>query len=145
MIFATPPGAREVTIVSSVRSRNSLTAEQLKCAQLAATGEYSQAMIAAHLGKCPATIQKWMADERVQAEFRAILKANSAIAVSKARQVLDRSMASDAANGYLALNAAQTVLARYDADVMGEDKQEITVHITGGMPAIGMPERTDED
>ena len=145
MKFATPPGAREVTIVSSVRSRKYLTADQLTCASLAATGEYSQAMIAAHLGKSPATIQKWMEDERVQAEFRRILKVNSAASVAKARKVLDRSMASDAANGYLALNAAQTVLARYDADVMGEDKQEITVHITGGMPAIGMPERTDDE
>ena len=131
--------------MSSVRSRKHLTAEQLECARLAATGEYTQAMIAAHLHKSNITIRKWMEDERVQEEFRRILRANSARAVARARKVLDKSMESDAGNGYLALNAAQTVLARYDADVMGEAKQEITVHITGGMPAIGMPERPDDE
>ena len=54
-------------------------------------------------------------------------------------------MESDAGNGYLALNAAQTVLARYDAEVMDKDSQEITITISGGMPAIGMPQRADEE
>lgn len=131
--------------MSSARSRKHLTKEMIECAHMAASGEYTQAMIAAHLHKSPETIQKWMNNELVLAEFRTILRSTAATSVAKARKVLEKSMASDAANGYLSLNAAQTVLARYDADVMGEEKQEITVHITGGMPAIGMPERTDDE
>ena len=54
-------------------------------------------------------------------------------------------MESEAGNGYLALNAAQTVLARYDAEVMDKDSQEITITISGGMPEIGMPKMADDD
>jgi hypothetical protein len=28
---------------------------------------------------------------------------------------------------------------------MGEDRQEIVVHVSGGMPDIGMPERSEDD
>ena len=97
-----------------------MTKEMIECAHMAASGEYTQAMIAAHLHKSPETIQKWMNNELVLAEFRTILRSTAATSVAKARKVLEKSMASDAANGYLSLNAAQTVLARYDADVMGE-------------------------
>lgn len=130
---------------SNRSSKNKLTKEMLECAHLAATGEYTQAMIAAHLHKSPETIYKWMGDERVLTEFRRILNSQAAASVAKARKVLEKSMQSDAANGYLALNAAQTVLARYDSEVMDKDSQEITITISGGMPDIGMPKRADDD
>jgi predicted RNA binding protein with dsRBD fold (UPF0201 family) len=130
---------------SNRSSKNKLTKEMLECAHLAATGEYTQAMIAAHLHKSPETIYKWMGDERVLTEFRRILNSQAAASVAKARKVLEKSMQSDAANGYLALNAAQTVLARYDSEVMNKDSQEITITISGGMPDIGMPKRADDD
>lgn len=131
--------------MGSARNRSRLSAEQLECARLAATGEYTQTMIASHLGKSKDTIRRWMRDDRVMAEFRRLLKEQAAATVAKARRVVDKSMDSDAANGYLALNAAQTALARYDAEVMGEDRQEITITISGGMPEIGMPKQADSD
>ena len=130
---------------SNRSSKNKLTKEMLECARLAATGEYTQAMIATHLHKSPETIYKWMSDERVLTEFRRILNSQAAASVAKARKVLEKSMQSDAANGYLALNAAQTVLARYDSEVMDKDSQEITITISGGMPEIGMPKKADSD
>lgn len=131
--------------MSSARNRKRLSAEQLECARLAASGEYTQAMIAAHLGKSPCTIWNWMQDERVLEEFRRILNAQASTAVAKARRVIEKSMDSDAANGYLALNAAQTALARYDDEVMNKEDKEIRIVITGGMPEIGMPKRPDDE
>lgn len=127
------------------RNRNRMSAEQLECARLAASGEYTQAMIAEHLGRSTDTIRKWLQDERVMNEFRRILNAQASTTVAKARRVIDKSMDSDAANGYLALNAAQTALARYDDEVMNKEDKEIKLIITGGMPDIGMPKRTDDD
>lgn len=131
--------------MSSARNRNRLSSEQLVCARLAASGEYTQAMIATHLGKSTDTIRKWMQDERVMEEFRRILNAQASTAVAKARRVIEKSMDSDAANGYLALNAAQTALARYDDEVMNKEDKEIRIVITGGMPDIGMPKRPDDE
>lgn len=132
--------------MSSARhGKNKLSRDMLECARLAATGEYTQAMIAAHLHKSPETIYKWLANEDVLTEYRRILSSQAATSVAKARKVLEKSMQSDAANGYLALNAAQTVLARYDSEVMNKDSQEITITISGGMPEIGMPSRADDD
>lgn len=132
--------------MSSARhGKNKLSRDMLECARLAATGEYTQAMIAAHLHKSPETIYKWMGDERVLAEYRRILNSQAATSVAKARRVLEKSMESEAGNGYLALNAAQTVLARYDAEVMDKDSQEITITISGGMPEIGMPKMADDE
>lgn len=127
------------------RNRNRISREQMECARLAATGDYTQAMLAAYFGKSDGTIRKWLNDPRVMEEFRDILRAQTQSSVAKARQVLDRSMASDAGNGYLALQAAQTVLNRYDDDVMGTEKQEIVVRISGGMPELGMPKRAEDE
>lgn len=130
---------------SSARSRTRLTADQLTCARLAASGEYTLKMIAVYLGKSEVTIRNWLAQDRVMEEFRSIVKANTSATVARARRVLEKSLDSDAANGYLALNAAQTVLAKYDADVMGEDRQEITITISGGMPELGMPRQAESE
>lgn len=132
--------------MSSARhGKNKISKDMLECARLAATGEYTQAMIATHLHKSAETIRKWMTNEDVLAEYRRVLNVQAATSVAKARRVLDRSMESEAGNGYLALNAAQTVLARYDAEVMNKDSQEITITISGGMPEIGMPSRSEDD
>ena len=121
-----------------------ITKQMLECARLAATGEYSNEALAAYYGKCPATIRRWMANDTVKEEYRNVLRGSEVTQVAKARRKIEQLMDSEAANGYLALQAAQTVLNHYDAAVMGEEKQEITVRIVGGMPDIGMPDRTDE-
>jgi hypothetical protein len=86
-----------------------------------------------------------MQDDRVLEEFRRVLNAQASTTVAKARRVIEKSMESDAANGYLALNAAQTALARYDDEVMNKEDKEIKIVITGGMPEIGMPKRPDDE
>lgn len=125
--------------------KKKVTPEVLECARLQATGEYTLPMLADHFGKSIKTITRWLACEEAKAEYRSILRSAEAGIVAKARQVIERSMHSDAANGYLALNAAQTALAQFGSAVMGEDQQRVVITITGGMPVIGMPERTDAE
>ena len=120
-----------------------LTEKMLECARLQATGEYTIKMLADTFNVHERTISRWLANDEVKAEYRSILRAAEGGIVAKARQVIENSMHSDAANGYLALNAAQTALAQFGSAVMGDDQQQVVVTITGGMPVIGMPERTD--
>jgi hypothetical protein len=122
-----------------------VTQQMLECAHLAATGEHSMNSLAEKYGKTYNTIRRWLQNPAVQEEYRSILRASEMGIVAKARRVLDKSMSSNAGDGYLALQAAQTALQRYDNAVMGNDQQEIVVHITGGMPHVGMPPRTDEE
>lgn len=122
-----------------------ITEQMLECARLWATGEYSIAQLAEKFGKGQRTIYTWLSYDEVKAEYRNILRANEGGIVAKARRVLERSLASDAANGYLALNAAQTALAQFGAAAMGDDQQQVVVTVVGGAPVIGMPERTDQE
>ena len=117
----------------------------LKAAQLLADGELTQTAIAAALGVSDATLGKWVRDENVLAEYRRCVRDASVAAVAKAQRVLEKQLDSEAGKGFLAQNAANSILNRSYAAVMGEDKQEVTVRIVGGMPDIGMPARTDED
>jgi hypothetical protein len=121
-----------------------VTQQMLECARLQATGEYTLQMLADTFGKSLRTISRWLANDEVKAEYREILRASEGGIVAKARQVIERSMHSDAANGYLALNAAQTALAQFGAAAMGEQQQQVVVTITGGMPDIGMPQQAEE-
>lgn len=121
-----------------------ITEAMLECARLQATGEYTVKALAEHFGKSISTVMRWLAKDEVKAEYRACLRANEGGIVAKARQVIERSLKSDAANGYLALNAAQTALAQFGSAVMGDEQQTITVNVIGGAPVIGMPERTDD-
>lgn len=122
-----------------------VTQQMLECARLQATGEYTLQMLADKFGKSLKTITRWLANEDVKAEYRAVLRSAEGGIVAKARQVIEKSLYSDAANGYLALNAAQTALAQFGSAVMGEDKQEVVVRIVGGMPDVGMPDRTEDE
>lgn len=123
-----------------------ITQPMLECARLAATGEWRICDLAAHFGKSVETIHRWLRAPVVKEEYRQVLRSAEAAIVAKARRVLDTSMDDlEKANGYLALQAAQTVLQRYDAAIMGEDKQEITVRLVGGLPDIGMPDRSDSE
>lgn len=121
-----------------------VTVKMLECARLQATGDYTLQQLADELGVSTRTVTRWLANEEVKAEYRAVLKSQEGGIVAKARQVIEKSMRSDAANGYLALNAAQTALAQFGSAAMGEDRQQVVVTITGGMPTIGMPERSDD-
>ena len=120
-----------------------VTLAMLECARLMSTGEYKIKELAVKYGKSENTIRRWLQNPAVQTEYREILRASEMGLVAKARKVLDKGM--DSGEGYLALQSAQTALNRYDNAVMGEDKQEIKVVITGYSPVPGMPERTEED
>ena len=122
-----------------------VTKRMLECARMSATGRYTVRMLADHFSVDPRTITRWMHNDAVKEEYRQVLRAAEANLVARARRVVEEAMCSDKANGYLALNAAQSVLANYDAAVMGEDRQEIVVHVTGGMPVIGMPDRAGSE
>ena len=119
--------------------------QQLECARMAASGEYTIKAIAEHFGKDKRTIYRWLANEDVKAEYRQVLRACEAGLVARARKVIEESLYSKASNGYLALQAAQTVVANYDKAVMGEDKQEIVIKVIGDMPEIGMPDQPDDE
>lgn len=101
--------------------------------------------VAASIGVHPASVRRWMEDEDVMAEYRHCLRKASIAAVAKAQRVLEKQLESEAGGGFLAQNAANSILNRSYAAVMGEDKQEITIHLTGGLLDVGMPQRTDED
>ena len=117
----------------------------MQAARLVAEGELTQKAIAAALGVAESTLSKWMRDDDVIAEYQRCMRQAAVSAVAKAQRVLEKQLDSDAGKGFLAQNAANSILNRNYAQVMGEDKQEITVRIVGGMPDIGMPERTDQD
>ena len=119
--------------------------QQLECARLSATGDYTVKALAEHFGKDIRTIYRWLADEDVKAEYRKVLRASEAGLVARARKVMEEALRSDAGNGYLAFQAAQSVIANYDKAVMGDDKQEVVIKIIGDMPEIGMPDQPEDE
>ena len=127
------------------RAIKRVTQAMIECARLTATGEYKIKDLAEKYGKHPTTIQRWLLNPAVQEEYREILKASEAGIVAKARRVLERSMDSKAGDGYIAFQASQEALRRYEPAVMGEDKQEVVLKIVGYTPTPGMPERTEEE
>lgn len=121
-----------------------VTKRMLEAARLLADGN-SPPVVAKELGCATSSVYRWMDDDDVMSEYRRCLRKASVASVAKAQRVLERQMDSDSGSGFLAQNAANAILNRSYAAVMGEDRQEISIHITGGMPVIGMPERTDDE
>lgn len=121
-----------------------VTKRMLDAARLLADGKGPRE-VASELGCAESSVYRWMDDEDVLAEYRHCLRRGQVRAVAKAQHVLIKQMDSDAGNGFLAQNAASLITNKYADRVMGEDQQEITIHITGGMPLVGMPKPTDEE
>jgi hypothetical protein len=84
-----------------------------------------------------------LAREDVRAVYDQELRGKIRDMYNKASRKIENQIEDD--NPWIAQNAARTVLTTYGGLVLGEDKQEIVVHIAGGMPAIGMPERSEDD
>ena len=124
-------------------AKRGITKKQLDGARLLADGMKPKE-VAAQLGVCEATVYNWLNNPTVMEEYRHCLRQGQIQAVAKAQRVLMKQMDSDAGNGFLAYNAAALVTNKYADKIMGEDKQEITIHIAGGMPDIGMPDQADE-
>ena len=121
-----------------------VTKQMLDAARMLADG-YDPREVAAAANRSVATVYRWMQDDDVMNEYRRCLRRGQVQAVAKAQKVLMKQMESDAGNGFLAQNAASLITNKYADRVMGEDKQEITIHITGGMPEIGMPDQPDSE
>ena len=99
--------------------------------------------IAEKLNVTHATIRNWQLREDVNEYYNEQLKQRAHRMFNKACARIERQIDDD--NPWIAQNAARDALNKYGTMVMGEDKQEIVVHVSGGMPAIGMPERSEED
>lgn len=122
-----------------------ITKRMLQAAQLLASGEMSPPAVAAAVGVSDSTIYRWMQDEDVMDEYRACLRRAAVSAVAKAQKVLERQLDSDSGKGFLAQNAANSILNRSYSAIMKEDKQEITVRIMGYTPQVGMPDRSEDE
>ena len=122
-----------------------VTKKMIMAARLFADGELTKQAIAAAVGVSDVTVGKWLRDEDVLAEYRRCMRDSAVSAVAKAQRVLEKQLDSDSGKGFLAQNAANSILNRSYAHVMGEDKQEILVRVVGGMPDIGMPDKQEED
>ena len=116
----------------------------LDAARLLADG-MSPPKVAQELGCAESSVYRWMEDEDVMNEYRRCLRKGQVQAVAKAQRVLMKQMDSDAGNGFLAQNAASLITNRYAGVIMGDDKQEVHVVISGYTPTPGMPERTEEE
>lgn len=99
--------------------------------------------VAREVGVNKSTIYRWMADDRVRDEYRRVIQASLVPALAKAKKLLISQLDSDAGQGYLAQQAANILLQRYDALIMGEAEQQITVKLEGA-PDIGLPPSQDD-
>lgn len=89
------------------------------------------------------TIGNWMCNDAVNEEYtrqmRSVIKQGFTKAVGRlSKQV-------DSENEWIAQGASRELVGRYGASVLGDDKQEITIHISGYTPNVGMPERSEDD
>ena len=121
-----------------------VTKRMLDAARMLADG-MSPPKVAQDLGVSHTTVYRWMDYEDVLNEYRRCLRKGQVQAVAKAQRVLMKQMDSDAGNGFLAQNAASLITNRYAGVIMGDDKQEVHVVISGYTPTPGMPERTEEE
>lgn len=122
--------------------KHPLKAKQFEAIQLRLQG-LSNTAIAKQLGISLSTLRDWLAREDVRAVYDQELRGKIRDMYNKASRKIENQIEDD--NPWIAQNAARTVLTTYGGLVLGEDKQEIVVHIAGGMPDIGMPERSEED
>lgn len=124
--------------------RGRITKEMLACARDAATGDYRIEDLAEKYHKSCTSIRRWLRTPDVQEEYRKVLRAAEVRIVARARRKLDKSMDSD--NEYLAFQASQFALTRYEDAVMGDDRGDVVVRLVSGeLPKIGMPHRSDDD
>lgn len=89
------------------------------------------------------TLDDWFAREDVKDYYNQELKKEIHTMFNKAMRGTVRDM--DDTNPWIRQNAQRMIIDKFGAAVMGTDRQEIVIHVAGGMPDIGMPERTEDD
>lgn len=122
--------------------KRGLKPQAVEAVRMAAEGT-KRKDIAAHFGVTVGTIDRWITSEEAHEEYVRQMKAIVKHSFTKAVHRLDKQI--DSENEWIAQGASREIIGRYGASVLGEDKQEITVHITGGMPDVGMPDRTGDE
>lgn len=122
--------------------KRGLKPQAVEAVRMAAEG-VKRKDIAEHFGVTVGTIDRWITSEEAHEEYVRQMKAIVKHSFTKAVHRLDKQI--DSENEWIAQGASREIIGRYGASVLGEDKQEITVHITGGMPDVGMPDRTDDE
>lgn len=109
----------------------------------AAMGESAQS-IADDYRVDVSSVYRWLREDAVREIMADTIKRSTATMVARAVKKLEEQLDSKAGNGFLAQNAANLILSRFGSAALGEDKQEITVHVEG-MPVMGMPSPSGED
>lgn len=122
--------------------KHNLKPQQIEAVRLVISGlTYEE--VAKELGVCKNTIGNWMRSDDVNAEYVKQMKDVIRHGFNKAIKTLSKQTTSD--NEWIAQGASRELVGRYGAAILGDDRQEITVHITGGIPVVGMPERSEDD
>lgn len=121
--------------------KHRLKPQQIEAVMLRLDG-LSLRQIAERLGVSHSCIRDWYLKEEVNEFYNEQLKSRAHRMFNKACTRIEKQI--DDENPWIAQNAARDAMNKYGAMVMGEDHQQITVHISGGMPDIGMPDRTDD-
>lgn len=122
--------------------KRGLSVQAVEAIRLAVEG-VRRVDIAKQLDVSVRTVDRWITSEEGHAEYVRQMKDVIKRSFGKAINRLDRQI--DSENDWIAQGASREIVGRYGASVMGEDKQEITIHITGGMPTVGMPERSEDE
>lgn len=122
--------------------KHKIKPQQIEAVQLRLEG-WTARRIAEKIGVCEDSIRKWWVNEDVHEYYQKELKHRTHQIFNKAVCGLNRDM--DSENPWIRANAQRQAIDKYSDMVMGNDKQEITVHLVGGMPDVGMPQRSDED
>ena len=122
--------------------KRGLSAQAVEAIRMAVSG-MKRKDIASELGVHISTVDRSITSEEGHEEYVKQMKDVIKRSFGKAVNRLEKQI--DSENDWIAQGASREIVGRYGASVMGEDKQEITIHITGGMTAVGMPDRSDDE
>jgi predicted transcriptional regulator len=123
-------------------TKHRVSPQQAEAVRLVVAGcKYDE--VAEKLGVHRNTVGNWMCNDAVKEEYtrqmRTVIKQGFSKAVNRLCEQVDSE------NEWIAQGASREIVGRYGASVMGDDEQEITIHISGYTPAVGMPDRPDDD
>lgn len=99
--------------------------------------------IASELGVTEGTIRYWFETyPEMHEEFKKIMNGKIKSAYSKAMEGYIRDL--DDKNPWIRQAAQRMFIERFSDSILGADAKEVVVKISGGMPEIGMPKKSDE-
>lgn len=103
----------------------------------------SNCEIAKELGVTEGTIRYWFESiPEMGDHYQKLMKGKIRTAYSKAMEGYIRDL--DDKNPWIRQAAQRMFVERFGDSIMGADAKEVVVKISGGMPEIGMPKKSDE-